>query len=695
MITFIKSRILQNPAIPCLPLLIIYILSILPLTLNYLFNISFITLILWIPVFAFFKMKLIPLNHLVIIISVGLISSYLNCTSHKDHISNFVGSSKTYLTVKGTITNVHFPNKILQWNAKTPKFILEITEISLKNETERAKGRVLVQNLKENYQFGDSLILTGRLSPINPNAQNIFSYESYLKQQNISHTLYADESAKVSAARGLNELKLSLYKLRDIIIAKATDDLSDSKYRRIVASIFFGYKGILERKERDLFQKSGTAHLFAVSGLHVGIAASFIYFLIRILRIRNRHTAFFLILPLMVYVIMTGAPPSAIRALIMLSVWTIARSFLLPSSGLNNLAVSALIILIINPLDLFSLGFIYTFTITTSLVMSFEKSLNFFKTLNEKNAWKGNFSQQIPFLYKTAMLLFCSLTASLASYGLNIAFNEQVIPIAFFTNFFSSILAWLSFFIASISILEIPLLYSIQNIVIQSLLHLVDFGSVFWNVQPPNTSLIIFYYLFLFGSFSKKNKHLLFPGLAALCLLILSIPAPKNQIYLYTSAGSNIPTLDIKFENKRYLINATSNKASYRLTNEKVNNIFFSNSRASHSWSLGNYLENSDIDSITTTDRHLSYLKKKFPKFNNNIKSGNSASVKAYFSEINSEYTFELNDRLPDDQKLDIKIVNNQYGECLVYINFKGFKEEIKLSFQDHDSQFSFALPDA
>ena len=142
MITFIKSRILQNPAIPCLPLLIIYILSILPLTLNYLFNISFITLILWIPVFAFFKMKLIPLNHLVIIISVGLISSYLNCTSHKDHISNFVGSSKTYLTVKGTITNVHFPNKILQWNAKTPKFILEITEISLKNETERAKGRV-------------------------------------------------------------------------------------------------------------------------------------------------------------------------------------------------------------------------------------------------------------------------------------------------------------------------------------------------------------------------------------------------------------------------------------------------------------------------------------------------------------------------------------------------------------------------
>ena len=691
MTTFLKSKILQNSAIPCLPLIIIYVLSALPLTLNYLYGLQFITLLVWVPVLALFKMKLIPIKHFLVIFSTGLISSYLNCNTQNNHITNFTGYSDKYITIKGSVASVHFPNQTLQWNAGTPKFLLELSEISVKNKFRAAGGHIVIQNLKESFKFGDYLILKGRLSPVNKN--NFFSYETYLRQQKISHTFYVDECTKESEAKGFKKLTLSLYEFRDKIISKATKGLSDSKHRRIVASIFFGYKGILDIKERDLFQKSGTAHLFAVSGLHVGIAASFIYFLIRIFRVRNQYIAFFLIPPLIVYVIMTGSPPSAIRALIMLSVWTIARSFLLPSTGLNNLAVSALLILIINPLDLFSLGFIYTFVITCSLVMSFEKSLHFFKTLNEKNTWKGNFSQQIPFLYKASMLLLCSFTASLASYGLNIAFNERIIPMAFVTNFFSSILAWLSFFIASISILEFRFLYIIQDMVMKTLLDLVEFGAIHWNTRSPSFTWIILYYIFLFNCFAAKKKKVLYYGVTACCLIVLAIPAPKNHIHLYLSSASNVPTLDISFEGKRYIINTTSNEAPFKLINENIDQVFFSDSKASHSWSLEKYLDHCQVKSIHTSSRHKAYLQKKFPGKLSNMEPIQTQSIKTHFVESEGGYTFRFQDRLPEGDALKIRIVNEKYGKCFVYINFRTFEKKIELQYQDRNFKKTFPLP--
>ena len=272
---------------------------------------------------------------------------------------------------------MHYPSPILQLNTKTPQYLINSEKIFEKNSNSECSGLVLINNLNEELSFGDRIIVTGRLIPISDSNHSL-SLKHYFRQRKITHLLYPDEYQALGHATGINFLKKKLYDFRDIILYKATYRLKESTTKRIVASIFFGYRGLLTAKEKDIFQKSGTGHLFAVSGLHVGIAASFIFLIIKILRLPNRYTPYFLLPSLYLYVFMTGSPPSAIRAFIMLSVWSIARSNLLPSTGKNNLAVSALIILILNPLDLFSLGFLYTFIITTSLVLSYEKSLKFF-----------------------------------------------------------------------------------------------------------------------------------------------------------------------------------------------------------------------------------------------------------------------------------------------------------------------------
>ncbi|MCH2204625.1 MAG: ComEC/Rec2 family competence protein [Lentisphaerales bacterium] len=621
----------------------------------------------------------------------GALNAFLYCSTTSHHISELTNLKKAYISLQGTVTNVHYPNEILQWNVKTPQYIIKSEKIFTKNEFFSYYGLVLVKNLKEKLAFGDKLKITGRLIPIVVSSRN--SYESsYYRQKNITHIFYLDEHQLLETASGFNSFKKALYDLRDKIILRATSGLATEKTQRIVASIFFGYKGVLTLKEKDIFQKSGTGHLFAVSGLHVGIAASFLFLIIKVLRTPNKYLPFVLLPVLFIYIIMTGSPPSAIRAFIMLSVWSIARSNLLPSTGTNNLAVSALIILILNPLDLFSLGFLYTFIITTSLVLSYEKSLIFFQTLNEKNSWKGNFSQSIPFAHKAAMLLFCSITASLASWGLNIFYNQQVIPLAF-TNFFTSLLAWLSFITACLSTLGLPIFYSIQNCLINSLLWFADTGAVYWQSYKVPIFWITLYYAGIFSYLSKSSKSQLWGSVTALLILGISLPENQNTLRVFLNSSSNTPTIALQFEGKNYIINATSKTASKFFINKELNAIYFSDSKASHSWALQDFFELTEPKLIQTSGRHEAYLKRKFPEYEKIINAHKEPAVSTDFIQKENEYTYIFRDALPGKDKLELKITSEKYGPSKVSIKFREFTKKIVLTNQNFSQQLHFNLP--
>ena len=119
---------------------------------------------------------------------------------------------------------------------------------------------------------------------------------------------------------------------------------------------------------RSLFIQTGTMHILAISGLHIGIVAFILDLLLKALRIRRRLRFSAIILLLVFYCLLTGARPSVIRATIMAIV--LLAGFLLRRENQisHSLALAGLIILIANPRQLFNLGFQLSFLSVISIV---------------------------------------------------------------------------------------------------------------------------------------------------------------------------------------------------------------------------------------------------------------------------------------------------------------------------------------
>lgn len=117
-------------------------------------------------------------------------------------------------------------------------------------------------------------------------------------------------------------------------------------------------------------RRTGTLHLLAVSGLHVGVLVGFLFLLLRIF-----HTPRWLMIPLLVvmlvfYVALIGPRPSILRASVMSL--AVALGFVLERKvlPLNSLALAALLILLIRPLDILSLSFQLSFAAATGIILA-------------------------------------------------------------------------------------------------------------------------------------------------------------------------------------------------------------------------------------------------------------------------------------------------------------------------------------
>lgn len=127
-----------------------------------------------------------------------------------------------------------------------------------------------------------------------------------------------------------------------------------------------GATSFAERVER--FQTSGTAHIFAISGLHVGLVAAALALLLRALSVRRIARTAVVIPVLMFYTLVTSARPSAVRALLMASALFLGWALKRPTDALNSIAAAAIATLIFNPLDLFGAGFQLSFAAVIAVV---------------------------------------------------------------------------------------------------------------------------------------------------------------------------------------------------------------------------------------------------------------------------------------------------------------------------------------
>lgn len=143
----------------------------------------------------------------------------------------------------------------------------------------------------------------------------------------------------------------------------------------ILNAVLWGDKENLTYGQRDFLADLGVIHLICISGFHIALLFSLIY----------KKLSFKLALVIcLVYVILVGASASSIRALIMITILKSSKKIFKTYDPLSSISFSAIIILILMPYSLFSMGFLLSFGGTLGILLCYKKFLDIFYMLPPK-----------------------------------------------------------------------------------------------------------------------------------------------------------------------------------------------------------------------------------------------------------------------------------------------------------------------
>lgn len=144
---------------------------------------------------------------------------------------------------------------------------------------------------------------------------------------------------------------------------------TDLFYTSTGFAMLFGESTVLESEVYDVFKATGISHLLAVSGFHVSIIISFVLFLLKKLKSNNYVNITIVVLILTFYAYLCDFSVSVMRASIMSLVLLYASSRNKEYDRLSALSLSASLILLINPLDLFNISFVLSFVAVLSIIL--------------------------------------------------------------------------------------------------------------------------------------------------------------------------------------------------------------------------------------------------------------------------------------------------------------------------------------
>jgi competence protein ComEC len=133
--------------------------------------------------------------------------------------------------------------------------------------------------------------------------------------------------------------------------------------------MLLGEKSDLSEEQLVRFSQSGTMHLFAISGLHIGVISAVLAQALTLIRIPRRIAPFIGLFLLYVYVEITGAAPSAVRALIMVAFFWISFALNRQRSPFGALVASAFLVLVIDPWQLWQTGFQLSYLVVASILL--------------------------------------------------------------------------------------------------------------------------------------------------------------------------------------------------------------------------------------------------------------------------------------------------------------------------------------
>lgn len=222
--------------------------------------------------------------------------------------------------------------------------------------------------------LGDTWQLEVRLRRPRGNANpGAYDYESWLFRDRVGATGYiVPGSRNVRLASGQGN---AIDGFRQRLAGRITAVVTDADTAAVLVAIALGSRHLLTDEQWQRFARTGTSHLMAISGLHVGLAALAMYFVACAIlaaagtRFNNHRIALVLSFCLAAaYVLMSGFAVPAQRALLMLGLATIALLRRRSIRGDALLAAACIVVVVANPLATMQPGFMLSFAAVALLI---------------------------------------------------------------------------------------------------------------------------------------------------------------------------------------------------------------------------------------------------------------------------------------------------------------------------------------
>ncbi|MBR6333303.1 MAG: ComEC family competence protein [Bacteroidales bacterium] len=222
--------------------------------------------------------------------------------------------------------------------------------------------------------YGDLLLVHAQLKAVEgPRNPDMFDYRQYLRKRGISLTGYVSAGGwQRLAHRTPNPLKAFSQRLQGSLTAIfRRSGMSGHEYE-VIAAVLLGAGGTLDPALRQSYAAAGASHILCVSGMHVGVIFMILNFLMKPMELARQTRALkavLLIFSIWLYACITGLSPSVIRAATMFSFVTIGGLVHRNTNIFHSLTASLFILLILNPLLLFEVGFQLSYLAVFGIVL--------------------------------------------------------------------------------------------------------------------------------------------------------------------------------------------------------------------------------------------------------------------------------------------------------------------------------------
>ena len=314
--------------------------------------------------------------------------------------------------------------------ANSYKALASIDCIYEQENYKKAKGQVILYFKKDSstlhLHYGSQILFKKTLQEIkNTGNPGSFDYKTYCLFQGITHQVFLSANDfTVLATEQKNNLYQFIYSCRDWIVATLQKQISGEKEQGLAEALMIGYKDDLDKTLVKAYSNTGVVHVIAISGLHLGLIYGLLLWFTYPLR-RHKKLLWIRLLIILsglwLFSLLAGAQPSVLRSAVMFSFIALGEVLSRRSSIINNLALSAFVLLCINPFWLWDVGFQLSYAAVTSIIIFFKPVYNWLSFPNKliNNIWK---------------LMAVSIAAQVLTLPISVYYFHQLPLLFLFTN---------------------------------------------------------------------------------------------------------------------------------------------------------------------------------------------------------------------------------------------------------------------